>query len=180
MSMLRGFRNALLGVVVLGTVACKGASTTAEPSKDDARRAAKLEIVRAWSGRIHLPMAEPGGEVVVPAPMFVRDAARYAELVALIPEKQIQKKQPAPPSDDPLLQKPEVDFEKHMIVAVFRADTMYVHPKLSNPRRKDGALVLDLEHPPLGETAHAAARADIGTYAAVLVSRADEVKLVEK
>ncbi len=86
-------------------------------------------------------------------------------------------KQPAPPSDDPLLGEPEIDFSSATLVVGLRVDSMYVHPELSFSRLNGTSqLAVEVRYPPVGDTAMAAAMGGVGTYAAAVVSaRADQI-----
>jgi len=138
-----------------------------------AETGATATVHHSYTGQVSLPSRTPN-EPAADLPMrVIRDAASFEQLIRMIPVTQITKRRPSPPSDDPLLEPPDVDWSKHMVVVVFRADTMYVPPKLERPRQENGKLVLDLTHPPLGDTANAAAMSGIGTYCAVVVDRFD-------
>ena len=117
------------------------------------------------------------GHVMVPdeelPPRVVRDRAAFDAFVSLIPKERIQKKQPAPPSDDPLLSSPPIDFSRQMLLVAFRTTTMYVHPELERPRMEGGKLVVDVAHPPLDDAAHPAAMHGVGTYCAIVVRAFD-------
>lgn len=49
----------------------------------------------------------------------IRSQAEYEAFLARIPTEKLAKKLPAPPSDDPLLQKPVIDFDKYALVAAW-------------------------------------------------------------
>jgi hypothetical protein len=134
---------------------------------------ATATVHHSYTGQVSLPSPAPN-EPAADLPMrVIRDAASFEQLVRMIPVTQITKRRPSPPSDDPLLERPDIDWSKHMMVVVFRANTMYVPPKLERPRQQNGKLVLELSHPPLGDTANAAAMMGIGTYCAIVIDRFD-------
>jgi len=110
---------------------------------------------------------------------MIRSASEWSDFVAMIPTEQISMKHPAPPSDDPLLTLPMVDFERQMLVVVFREETMYIPPTLDNPRLAGGKLLLDVGWPDLNDAAYAAAPSGVGSYCAVVLARFDgEVELL--
>jgi len=150
------------GYVVI-TRATAAAAPVAEP--------APLLPSRSWTGRVRLPAAGPGGPVQA-APLVIRDAEAYAAFVDTVPTTRVQKKQPAPPSDDPLLQRPPIDFDDHMLL-VARRDDMYVGPEIRQIRPDGDGLSVSVVHPDPGQTVHAARVVDIGTYHAVEVPRVD-------
>ena len=49
----------------------------------------------------------------------LRTQAEYQAFVDRLPKDRVQMKQPAPPSQDPLLKMPPVDFRQHALVAVW-------------------------------------------------------------
>ncbi len=151
----------------------------AEPSGQAELAPVELTVVEAYTGRVHLPSARPGGPVHEPSPRVIRSAAEWSDFVSMIPTEQIAMKQPAAPSDDPLLTIPMIDFDQQMWVVVFRGESMYVPPTLENPRVVDDKLLLDVGWPALGESAHAAAPSGVGAYCAELLPRFDgEVEFV--
>jgi len=131
-----------------------------------------LTIEKNYTGRFGFPTSADHRTAAAPVPSrIIRDAAGFAEFVKMIPPTKITKRQPSPPSDDPLLKRPSIDWTKHMMIVAFRTDTMYLPPKVENPRLDRGKLVIDVRHPPLGDTANAAAVYGIGTYNAIIVER---------
>ncbi len=171
-------------LLLLPAAACSKSSTpsenvttpAADTGKDEVEKSAAdtatnaaPSIEKKWSGRIHVAMSAPGGPPAAMPPRVIRDREGFERFVAMIPKKEISKTQPAPDSDDPLLSKPPINFATHMILVAFRTDTMYVHPVLEKPRRDGDKLVIDLVHPPLGDTAMMNAAHGIGTYGAVLM-----------
>jgi hypothetical protein len=141
-----------------------------QPDVSSEKRGESMKIVQEWRGRVQMPLSLDGDQPALP-PLVIGGAKALAEFVDLIPTARIQMRQPAPPSDDPLLSNPEIDFSHHQLLVAFRTDSMYVGPDLSNPRVKGDRLVVDVAWPPLGANAYAAARVDIGTYHAILVEK---------
>ena len=76
------------------------------------------EPVKQFSGLIEAKRGVPSES------FFVRDAEGWEQLVARIPKKRVQMKQPAPPSSDPLLQECPVDFE-HQLAVVSTSNDIY-------------------------------------------------------
>ena len=133
-----------------------------------------LAILNSWAGLLSLP-AEPGSFTAPPQDELawvIRDQAAYDQFVGQIPTKRVQKRQPAPPSEDPLLKKPAVDFAKHMLLVVGR-DDMYVGPKIASVSRNDAGLAVVVELPDPGDSAMAARVLGMGRYHAVKVERVE-------
>jgi len=119
---------------------------------------------------------------VEPAGRVIRDQAEYAALVATLPKYRVQMKQPAPPSEDPLLKRPPIDFSRHMLVVAIRR-SMFYRPKIRRVLLAHGKeLIVEILHESPAGIMAMASRSDVGTYEAVIVPRADEkpVFLVEK
>ena len=73
----------------------------------------------------------------------IRSQEEYEKFLERIPKKRIQKRQPAPDSKDPLLQKPPIDFNKHALVAVW-TDNIYLNGEVQSWRREGDDLVVAL------------------------------------
>ncbi len=127
-----------------------------------------VKIHRRFRGRVLLGAGPNASE-----PLVIRSQAELEAFVVRLPKEEVQKKQPAPPSQDPLLHKPAIDFARHLVLIALRTDTMYVHPVFLVPRLHAGSLVVEVVQPPLGDTAMAAARSDVGTYAAIVIDKHD-------
>jgi len=141
--------------------------------------AAPVTVTRRWSGRARLATRAPGEEADA-EPLILRSQAAFDAFVDTIPTERVQKKQPAPPSDDPLLQKPAIDFGTHMVLVALR-DDMYVGPEIVAVRPDRDGLLVEVRHPPLGDTVHGARLLGMGTYDAVEVPQAaGTVRWVEK
>ncbi len=66
---------------------------------------------------------------------FIRDAKAWDQFVARIPKHRMQKKEPAPPSTDPLLKSCPVDFQ-HQFAVVSTSNDIYMD-----------AIILDVDGP---------------------------------
>lgn len=109
-----------------------------------------------------------------PAGRVIRDQAGYDALVAALPRRRIQMKQPAPLNEDPLLQKPTIDFTRQMLVVATRR-SMFHGPKIKRVLLIRGKeLIVEILHESPEGIMAMASRSDVGTYEAVVVSRADE------
>jgi len=106
-----------------------------------------------------------------PTAFSITTQAELDGFLERIPERVPSKRQPAPVNQDALRDAPAPDFSSHMLVIATR-DSMYVGPEILELRR--GAdLEVEVCHPPLGDTVHAAAVLDLGRYHAVLVPRVE-------
>ena len=111
--------------------------------------------------------AAPGGRVI-------RDQAGYDALVAALPQRLVQMKQPAPLNEDPLLKKPKIDFSRHMLVVAIR-HSMFHGPTIRRVLLVRGReLIVEILHESPEGIMAMASRSDVGTYEAVVVPRAHE------
>ena len=108
-------------------------------------------------------------EVTGPTERAIRTQADYEAFVSQIPLRQITKPNPAPPSKDPLLKKPFIDFAKHMVLIAIRTDSMYVCSHIESLVLDGQTLRVHVLDPDLGETRLLNQMRNIGTYRAVVV-----------
>ena len=91
------------------------------------------------------------------------------KLISQIPAKKIQKKQPAPPSEDPLHNGKTIDFSKNRLLVSFRYDNMYALAPITDVREESGMILADRTLPDLGETMMMSSMSGVGTYYAVII-----------
>lgn len=79
----------------------------------------------------------------------VRNQMEYEAFVARVPTFRIQKRQPAPPSQDPILRTPAIDFSQCSLVAVW-SENIHIDAKVSEAHREgdDMVVVASFEVPP--------------------------------
>ncbi len=74
---------------------------------------------------------------------ILRTQADYEAFIARVPTVVLQKKQPAPDSQDPLLKKPAVDFEEMFMLAVW-SHNVHVDAKVLKVQKVGSDLEVDL------------------------------------
>ena len=81
--------------------------------------------------------------------LAIHNQAEYDRFVERIPKERVQMKEPAPPSEDPLLKKPAVDFQEHALVAVW-TESIHIGCRIENTRRvgDDLEIRVDFTAPP--------------------------------
>ena len=130
-----------------------------------------VPVVDSYEGRIRATGFDRNfRKVTGPTEMIIKTQAQYEAFVGKIPKRTISKTNPAPPSKDPLLKKPAIDFGKHMMLVAIRANSMYVTPQIESVVAGDALLVHILD-PDLGETRFLNQMQGIGTYLAVVVPK---------
>ena len=132
----------------------------------------KVPVVVSYRGLIYAMSYDRNfREVKGPTEHIIKTDAEYEAFLRKIPKRTITKTNPPPPSKDPLLKKPPIDFGKHMMLVAIRPDSMYVTPQIESAvASKDGLLVHILD-PDLGETRFLNQMQGIGTYLAVVVPK---------
>ena len=129
-------------------------------------------MVASYRGLIHaMSYDRKFREVKGATEMIIKTQADYEAFVGKIPKRTISKTNPSPPSNDPLLKKPPIDFGKHMMLVAVRANSMYVSPKLESIAVEKGTMFVHILDPDLGETRFLNQMQGIGTYLALIVPK---------
>ena len=142
------------------------------PFQTEKNAGTKVPVVVSYRGLIYAMSYDRNfREVKGPTEHIIRTEAEFEAFLRKIPKRTISKTNPSPPSKDPLLKKPPIDFGKHMMLVAIRPDSMYVTPQIESAvASKDGLLVHILD-PDLGETRFLNQMQGIGTYMAVVVPK---------
>lgn len=130
----------------------------------------KVPVVTSFEGRVYIG---PGFRKKAPDPTerIIKTQAQYDSFVGKIPKRTISKTNPSPPSNDPLLKKPNIDFGKHMMLVAIRPDSMYVTSRFESLVSTKNSLVVHILDPDLGETRFLNQMEGIGTYLAIVVPK---------
>jgi hypothetical protein len=111
----------------------------------------------------------------------IRNNKEYNSFIDRILTHEVSMKNPADPSNDPLLKKPFVDFDKNMMLVCIRHDGIYGEIKLLDIKYDVTPAEVFVNFPPLSEESkmYTQPTSDIGKYTAYVVKRIDkEVKFV--
>ena len=127
-------------------------------------------ILQTWGGAIHLEINDFGMESI--GPSTVKSASEYDAFIAQIPKKRVQKRQPAPDSDDPMLTRPAIDFSSHMLVVV-RSRSIYLVPEIVEILDQGDEREVVYTIPPVENLEMMAQPGGGGRYAAALVAKTD-------
>lgn len=150
------------------------------PFQEEEKAEGKVPLVASFEGQVYVGS---GFRKKAPDPTerIIKTQAEYDAFVAKIPMRTISKTNPSPPSKDPLLKKPPIDFGKHMMLVAIRADSMYVMPKLKSVVAEKNVLFVHILDPNLGETRFLNQMQGVGTYLAVVVPKhKNPVKFLRK
>lgn len=131
-----------------------------------------VAVEKSYSGFVSYGEAEdaPKSEFLV-----IRDQAAYEAFIGRIPERQISMTANPPKSNDPLLQKPALDFAKQMLVVVIRREHIYAKVSVAGVE-KHGAgkwLVKAAFEAVSKDDAMMQYPLGVGTYAAAVVAKFD-------
>lgn len=102
----------------------------------------------------------------------LRSPEEYAQFVQGIPKQRLQQKQPAPPSTDPLLNLPEVDFSSHFLLAVW-SENVHIDAHIVALRSQGGEMHLEVQYLRPTQVEGYAAPYGFGQYHLVEVPRFD-------
>jgi hypothetical protein len=150
--------------------------------KEDAMTSSESVDVEAqvrYAGYVRLAHFDPA-EVLEREALVVRDRGELEAFIERIPKTRLQKRQPAPPSEDPLLEHPEIDFDRHCMIVLIRGDTPWGGIEVQEMQRDGDRLRIRREHPPLPEGGPMAQPLGIGAYVALVVDRFEGPLVVDE
>ena len=150
----------LAGIVVTG---CREAEELQDAS---AETGLEIQVITSYHGRVALDLTDQGSGR---SEMIIRSQADYEGFLTMIPKRQITRTKPAPPSEDPLLKHPPIDFENSMMLVAIRSDSMYVTPEFKSITSDKNGLSVRITDPELGDTKALNQQEGIGTYQAVII-----------
>lgn len=134
-----------------------------------------VEIIKTYSGMASFGYDVAGeGEIGSTAPLVIKNKEDYERFIVMIPEYKMTRITPAPPSDDPLLKKPPVDFTNHMMLVIFSHDwDMFISLKIEKVEISGGKMIVTTWYEKPNPEAIVAKIIDYGFYYAVVVNRFD-------
>lgn len=115
-----------------------------------------------WEGVIRLDEGDKRGLCEI------RSQTEYIRFVNRIPKERLQMKQPAPPSTDPLLLKPPVDFSRHSLIAIW-SHNVHIDCKIRRTERDGDDLIVHTAFDAPSDYRNYAAPDGYGQYHLVLV-----------
>jgi len=148
-------------------------ATSARPAgaQDTGPSGATAEAVVHATYAGHYIYREGNFGILTSGPRVIKDLETFSSFQSGLPTHRIQKRQPAPPNDDPMLAL-EPDFEKHMLLVAYRVDVMTFDIHFEGVERVSDTLLVKVRRPSPDGAAHARI-ANIGGYAAILIDRFD-------
>ena len=142
------------------------------PFQTEKNAGTKVPVVVSYRGLIYAMSYDRNfREVKGPTEHIIRTEAEFDAFLRKIPKRTISKTNPSPPSKDPLLKKPRIDFDKQMMLVAVQANSMYVTPKLESVAVEKETMLVHILDPALGETRFLNQMQGIGTYLAVIVPK---------
>ena len=101
--------------------------------------------------------------------LIIRNNEQFADFVHRIPKRKIQKKNPAPLSDDPFVNGLLIDFNQHILLVSIRSDNMYAKAPIVSVLETNDYITAMIEVESLDDTEMMASVGGIGTYYAVKI-----------
>ena len=134
-----------------------------------------VEIIETYSGMASFGYDVSGdGDIGSTAPLVIKNKEDYEIFIAMIPEYKMTPITPAPPSDDPLLKKPHIDFDNHMMLVIFSHDTnMFISLKIEKVEIIGKKMIVTTWYEDPDPNAMVAKIIDYGFYYAVVVEAFD-------
>lgn len=74
---------------------------------------------------------------------LIRSQQDFDKFIERVPRERLQKRQPAPPSGDPILEHPQVDFQEYSLVAVWSHNWAIV-PRIDSSNLEGNDLKVEL------------------------------------
>lgn len=102
----------------------------------------------------------------------LRSPEEYRHFIQGIPKQRLQQKQPSPPSTDPLLNMPEVDFSSHCLLTVW-SENVHVDARIVAVRCQEGDMHIEVRYLRPAQVEAYAAPYGFGQYHLVEVPRFD-------
>ena len=127
-------------------------------------------IQKSWQGRIFMPQQIVQDESrEVEKQLIIRNDKEFDAFVARIPKKRIQKKNPAPDTDDSFVGGERIDFEKSILLVSIRDENMYSQAPIVRVYESNDKVKVKIEKPVDEERAMMASMGGVGTYYAVQI-----------
>ena len=135
------------------------------------------EILRQWEGTILLQPNELHEDIT--SPSIIQNVQEYDRLIDQLPKRRIQKRQPAPPNDDPLLKRPHIDFHQHTLIVV-RSDNWSEQPKVVEIMTEEQQQIIRYTIPNNEHNHMVAQPSYVGRYLAILIAKTDVLIKIEE
>ena len=137
---------------------------------------ASSKILQQWEGVILL---QHESNDYITSPSIIQNAKEYDQLIAQLPKRRIQKRQPAPPNDDPLIKRPDIDFHQHTLI-VIRSDNWTEQPKVIDIVAENHQHIIRYIIPINEHNYMMAQPSGVGRYLAILIAKTDaRIKIEE-
>ena len=161
-----------------------GGEATQNATPEDSEKKAQstsIEIKQVYEGQVFERKTLQPSTSKSYETMVIRHGEELEQFVARIPKKKIQKKQPAPPSEDPLLNKKDFDWQQSMLIVVMRFDNNYASAPIKHILREEESLVVVYQPTSLSASRMLASMSGVGTYYMVEIPQeSTTVQFIEK
>lgn len=128
----------------------------------------KIEIYNTYTGQILTP-ADEGSNPSKIELSIIKSAEDFTDFIKNIPEQLLRKKPPYPENTDPILKKPDIDFNEYMLIAIIR-NYMHNPPEITEIKNQDGKIYIYYKLPKIDAFQ---AAGGWGTYNAVVIKKGE-------
>ncbi len=109
--------------------------------------------------------------------LIISNEKEYNDFISKIYPDEVTKTNPAPESNDPLLKKPKIDFNKNMMVVFIRNDGIYGNIELKEIKDEKDSVVFVIDYLPLTEESIYMSQPGfplLGVYKAYIIKKIDK------
>ena len=128
----------------------------------------KIEIYNTYTGQILTP-ADEGSDPSKIGLSIIKSGEDLTDFIKNIPEQLPRKAPPYPENTDPILKKPDIDFNEYMLITIIR-NYMHNPPEITEIKNQDGETYVYYKLPEI-DTFQAAG--GWGTYSAVVIKKGE-------
>ncbi len=160
----------IVGLLVLICLAAWQSHFLVTSAKGTEERMARTELQPQKEYRGVMYVGGPGESDPPGGLLLIRDQKALDNFVARIPTREITPTSPAPPSDDPLLSHPSVNFQRSMMVVAY-SGSMLTEVDISRTGAENGAVVVSVQRQDCGY--FSSVPVGIGCYHAVILEKTD-------
>jgi hypothetical protein len=112
--------------------------------------------------------------IVSPPPLIIKNRDEYENFISMIPEYEMTPVSPAPPNDDPLLKKPEINFDTQMMLVIFSHDVnLFIPLKIEKVEIIDDTMIVSTWYETPDPDEIVSKIVDYGLYYAVVINSFD-------
>ena len=136
--------------------------------------AENVNVITTYSGVCFMNPATPANPAGDMTGFPIYSQSDFEKFIGRIPENLPSKTNPPPKNDDPLLEKPKIDFEKNMALVLLNPDSLSSKPRVLSIREDAKTMWIEAEHP--AKLPGEVYSDGMGTYTIVIIPFSGEMK----